>query len=144
MHIFCMYMQKDEQQYRDMEFQKVFFEELKKSKSVKEAYRNAVMHETSCFFASARYAIRYVMRKENGLDTKITNPTTKRMYEEIYARYKARIRQQRHSDKKKKEIIGEIISSPAPCFYISPIRAKHIIRRLHNEQRRDRKREREP
>ncbi len=136
-------MQKDVQQFRDKEFQKVFFEELKKSSSIKEAYKKTVMHKTTCFFASLRHAIRYVILKENGLDTKITNPTTKRMYEEIYARYKDKMQQQKHSDKRKREIIEEIINSPAPCFYISISRAKYIIRRLHNDKRRDRQRERE-
>lgn len=133
-------MQKDVQQFRDKEFECVFFDVLKESESVKEAYQKAVKHKASCFFASPRYAMRYVILKERGLQIKITNPTTIRMYEEIYARYL--LRREIYPCKTKKEIIEDIINSPAPCFYVSISRAKHIIRRLRNDQRRNRQRER--
>lgn len=128
-------MQRDGQNFRDREFERVFFDELRNGESVKEAYRNAIRHKASCFFASVRYAAKYIRRREAGQKPDIRNNITRKMYDDIYTLYA--IEKASCPEKTMYEIIERVINSPAPRFYISLSRARHIIRKLRNERRRD-------
>lgn len=128
-------MQRDGQNFRDREFERVFFDELRRGESVKGAYRNAIRHKASCFFASVRYAAKYIRQREAGQEPDIRNNITRKMYDDIYAMYV--VEKALCPEKTMYEVIERVINSPAPRFYISLSWARHIIRRLRNERRRD-------
>lgn len=116
--------------YRDTALYQAFLKTFEECSPQENAYLKTLNSPAPSFFASERLAITYVHSKENGRTIKL-DKLNREKYEEIYRRYL--IKREQHPHLSVRDIIYNIIYSPAPRFYIGLKRAKQIINRMRHE-----------
>lgn len=97
-------------------------------------YQKLINTPAPSFFASERLAIAYVRSCEQGHPMPKLSRQNREKYEEIYRRYLKKKVRKPHLDIK--DIVQNIIISPAPRFYITQAGAKQIITKIRYENRR--------
>lgn len=114
-----------------------YFEMLKSSRMNTTMCRKDILHTLAVgqaprFYVTYEIARRIISRMERKLPISVNNKRKKEMYDEIYKRY---------SDVKKAtgcigyRCLDEIITSPAPSFYVSDMTMQGIIYRSLRRKR---------
>lgn len=83
-------------------------------KKIGELFEIACKMPAPRFYVTFELARKYVSMLDRGLELPITNKRKLAMYQELLCRLKER----RGNQKKCYNLLGEIIESPAPCFYM--------------------------
>ena len=97
-------------------------------------YQKLINSPAPSFFASERLAVTYVYAKELGHPMPKMKKQNREKYEEIYRRYL--IKKELRPYLAIRDIIRNIIVSPAPRYYIDERRARQIISKIRNDKRR--------
>lgn len=82
------------------------------------------------FYTSEEQASRVIFGLLNGKQFPKMKPLTREMYYEILSR--VRSRQKRHPSRSLRQIVEEVISEPAPKFYLTPSSCETKINRIKN------------
>ena len=97
-------------------------------------YQKLINSPAPSFFASERLAITYVHTKELGHPIPKLGSYNREKYEEIYRRYLIKKKARPHLAVR--DIIRNIIISPAPRFYMSAVAAQKVILKIRHDKRR--------
>lgn len=118
-----------------MELMRAFDNEIHISigKTERDIYSAIVTYECSRFWVSEERATIVVSEILRGGDLNriIGTPTKRRMYIEIVKRVKSEIK--KNPGVKLREIVYDVVDSPAPEFYITPGTAKVIISKIRSK-----------
>lgn len=92
-------------------------------KKILELFEIARKLEAPRFYVTFDQARRFISMLDRGLELPLKNENKKRMYEELYRRLK-----RKRGDKKKcYQLLEEIITSPAPEFYMDVETFKQVF-----------------
>ena len=96
--------------------------------SAEKAFKDAVESPAPRFWVGEARAARIISMMRKGEDpTEGMIPEKREMYREIYRRFL--LLQQQHPDWPIGDLVFTVVNSPAPRSYLSPIRARQIIKK---------------
>ena len=104
-----------------------YFETLKNnpSKRIEEIFRITAKSSAPMFYVTFENARRFISLLMRGKRLPVTNSNKRKMYMEIYRRYRERVKD---SDARYKYLILEdIIKEPAPSFYLNEETIRQIV-----------------
>lgn len=121
---------------RERDIMHCYFETLR-SPHTREMGRREMLHfmaeaPAPRFYVSYEIARRIISRMERQLPINVSNRKKREMYEEIFRQYRNRKRNTERADFR---CLNEIITSPAPSFYVSDITMQGIIYRSLRRKR---------
>lgn len=95
-----------------------------------EVFKMVAMHEAERFWVSEERALIVVTKMSKAYDATLRNmyPLKRKMYKEIYRRVKELMG--RKPKMTRMDAVSEVVSSPAPEFYLTPGSTKVIISRI--------------
>ena len=112
---------------REKNLLKVYFNHLRTCKyiSMPNVFNTIIRMPAERFFVSSSRATVVIAAVEHGDRLEYMRPNKRRMFYEIYKRYKAL--RENDSSSSISRLVGKVVSQPAPEFYISASSAKIII-----------------
>ena len=103
---------------------------------IKNVMAKLASHRTKCFWVSTQRAFNVISKMKKGLQVEIRNPNKMAMFEEIFRRVEKYERM--YPELGLHDIVGMVVCTEAPSFYMTPQSAAVIMHRIRNKWKRGR------